>query len=1029
MLIVRSVQRADLGYYLNGPAEGRWTGTGCADLGLEGPVEASALRHVLAARHPHSGQHLLDRAGPRRRDAWGLVFAAPKSLSLVQALSPVELRAAVDDAHRRAVASALSHLERYGMWSGRGGRDRQLVEVTGMIGAAFDHHHNDLGEPHLHTHVLVANLVQADDRRWSAFRSGPWWAERQAASALYQLGLRYELAQLGLRFAWERHPNGLTDVVGVPRSSIEAASRRSFFLQLDARRWNGERAAPSRRSRAVAQGRTRQSVTVPARDRSETTTWQQRVAQTGFDPPRTSRLVEQARSRRRPALVEPTTQQVTRRLLEAGATFRRADVVRAIAELSDDGLPHQLVQAGADRFCDQAQQVVPGRWTTAESVRLEAELADRVTSQRARGRGRVAPSLATAVLAEVSGDESQQAAEGAWRLVTAGHGIELLASHTGGGDHPPPVTTRGDRSCLLAQAEVIDLARRVWQAAGHRVVVLSDAANSRRWEALAGVDTGPAASEMASVLIVDRADRIAPGKLLTLLDQADRQGAKVVLIAGGSAPTRRWAATMTLQRWPPELGVVPIGSNQLSVAPGVPCLTTTLSPAGAPRADVPAAGVSDLSVAGTGRHAMSALLSAWGRASPGTTLPPVMVGLGAAEVNALNQAGRDCWRDAGRLQGPTLQRRGRELQAGDVVMALRYLGPLAPGSDSRSHRGSASAAGIEVPAGTRGRVTSVDPGRGVLQVTWWPAPGRAASEPRPFTTRLSGGQLDRVAHGYATTPSYLGASNEPVFVLGSPSALGARRNHVQGAWLIAPTFPRTGPEGGDGRLGRLAETLPEAPRAPATPPEQATSADHTSKATPPEPATSAGRTSEATTTASLANSSLAELAARRSTLVARLRSTDAGRSPPGVRALSDYDSPSTQPDPSRATTGGLTAAEERWVAEHAEALIAWRDLGRAEALRRDLLGWRKELQAINGLEPELGRLPELPAARAAWRRATRQLAAFEDRWPAEPGTGPTTAAERSLSTQYQADLVRAERARAQLAREQLREHSQALGLG
>ena len=90
------------------------------------------------------------------------------------------------------------------------------MEANGFIGAAFRHRTSRAGDPQLHTHVVVPNLVQGADGRWSAPDGRHLYAWKKTAGTLYQSALRAELAPLGLR--WQvrtqrargglRHPEG-----------------------------------------------------------------------------------------------------------------------------------------------------------------------------------------------------------------------------------------------------------------------------------------------------------------------------------------------------------------------------------------------------------------------------------------------------------------------------------------------------------------------------------------------------------------------------------------------------------------------------------------------------------------------------------------------------------------------------------------------------------------------------------------------------------------------------------------------------
>lgn len=155
------------GYYTGaGEAPGYWLGGGAADLGLAGEVQSEALRAVLGAADPASGERLT-RAGQRRVPGFDLTFRAPKSVSVLYGLGDVETALAVRDAHDAAVAAAVEFLEREAAWSRRGTDGVERVATSGFVAVAFRHRTSRAGDPLLHTHVLVANLAHTiDDGLW-----------------------------------------------------------------------------------------------------------------------------------------------------------------------------------------------------------------------------------------------------------------------------------------------------------------------------------------------------------------------------------------------------------------------------------------------------------------------------------------------------------------------------------------------------------------------------------------------------------------------------------------------------------------------------------------------------------------------------------------------------------------------------------------------------------------------------------------------------------------------------------------------
>ena len=68
----------------------------------------------------------------------------------------------------RRCAEALGYLERVAAHGRRGAGGAVSIEGSGFIAAAFRHRTSRAGDPQLHTHVLIANLVEGVDGRWSA---------------------------------------------------------------------------------------------------------------------------------------------------------------------------------------------------------------------------------------------------------------------------------------------------------------------------------------------------------------------------------------------------------------------------------------------------------------------------------------------------------------------------------------------------------------------------------------------------------------------------------------------------------------------------------------------------------------------------------------------------------------------------------------------------------------------------------------------------------------------------------------------
>ncbi len=204
---------------------GAWLGRGSAALGLAGPVAPGALSGLLAGHHPRSGRPLLSRR--REVVALDLTLSAPKSVSVAFGLGTPEVARRVLDAHDRAVHAAVAHLEQRA-WAARRGLEegRGLVATDGLIGASFTHCLSRSGDPHLHTHVVAANLAHGADGRWSALDTRGPFAHARAGGALHGAHLRAELTEgLGLSWGWsEGRGWELEDVPPVLRAEFSGRS-------------------------------------------------------------------------------------------------------------------------------------------------------------------------------------------------------------------------------------------------------------------------------------------------------------------------------------------------------------------------------------------------------------------------------------------------------------------------------------------------------------------------------------------------------------------------------------------------------------------------------------------------------------------------------------------------------------------------------------------------------------------------------------------------------------------------------------
>lgn len=191
-----------------------------------------------------------------------LTFAAPKSVSLVRALTSEINDKVIAEAHSRAVKAAMDYLHQHAGYTrvhnpvtGK----KNLQRLPGLVAIAYQHETSRCGDPHMHTHVIVPNRQPRADGVLVSIDSKSLHHEAKAAGVIYQAVLRHELhAERGFEWREVDERSGMADIAGVTKQCLKAWSRRSTRLREWARNnlivVDGE---PSAQQLAAAQKATR----------------------------------------------------------------------------------------------------------------------------------------------------------------------------------------------------------------------------------------------------------------------------------------------------------------------------------------------------------------------------------------------------------------------------------------------------------------------------------------------------------------------------------------------------------------------------------------------------------------------------------------------------------------------------------------------------------------------------------------------------------------------------------------------------
>jgi conjugative relaxase-like TrwC/TraI family protein len=532
-------------YYLGGEVPGRWIGRGAELLGLAGEVAGDDLVAVLADRDPRSGSQL-GCAANRTVSGFDLTFSTPKTVSILFGLGEREVALVVSDAHEEAVDAALGYLERNAVWSRRGRNGVDEVVGDGLVGAAFRHRTSRAGDPHLHTHVLVANTVQGPDGKWRTLDFRHVFAHTKTAGYLYEAHLRHLLSErLGVK--WGRVCNGTAELPGIDNRVRRMFSTRRIEIEA-AMAARGETSA---RAAQVATLETRRPKDRDVDAIHLRAGWLDKAHAAGFDPASLSGLLDQQHTE---PLTDRRRRGVERHLVgphgltERASTFDRRAVVQAWCDQLPTGAPVADIEAAADRFLAGDEDIValPGRatgairsvdgrvlssvatgrrYSTLELVALESR-------QVAASMNRVHEGCAVVDDADLAASFrahptlSDEQARAVATLCGAGHGVDVVTAPAGAG-----------------KTFTMDAARHAWEHAGHRVIGAALAARAAaELQASAGIpattldallgalDRRATTLDTRCVMVVDEAGMVGTRRLARLLDHAGSAGAKVVLV-------------------------------------------------------------------------------------------------------------------------------------------------------------------------------------------------------------------------------------------------------------------------------------------------------------------------------------------------------------------------------------------------------------------------------------------------------------------------------------------------------------------
>lgn len=351
-------------YYLDGgEPPGRWYGDAAKALGLQnvsgGQVGKKEL-HDLFRGYGIDGKALVQNAGKQDRQAGvDLTFSAPKSVSVLWAHADQATQESIEREHDKAVKFALDYLQEEAGWTRTGHGGSEFVRCK-LVFAMFLHSTSRAQDMNLHTHVLVPNVGIAEDGRTRSIWNNELYEHKMAAGALYRVALAYGLSQsLGAGIESDRD-RGLFRVLGVDPDVCDHHSKRRQQIEDELR----EHGYSTAKAAAVANVETREVKGHVARPELDER-WRAELKELGSS--RETLLKHfghfQGMSSQSQSPTESAEQEAERLAKQEGA-FRKQDMVKAVADLSQDGVtrPEDVLHAVATALgSDQTLRIARGK--------------------------------------------------------------------------------------------------------------------------------------------------------------------------------------------------------------------------------------------------------------------------------------------------------------------------------------------------------------------------------------------------------------------------------------------------------------------------------------------------------------------------------------------------------------------------------------------------------------------------------------------------------------------------------------------
>lgn len=510
--------------YYSAEQKGQWHGKLADELGLKGEVKEGELARILDGYNPKTAEPLAANAGAQHAPGWDCTFSAPKSVSLEWAMNP-DARADIEKAHHEAVKEALNHLSDHAVTNRDRHGEHAGQPVDGIVAATYQHGASREGDPQLHTHCAVANIVKRPDSTFGAADIDLRW--KMASGAAYRAAFADKLQAMG--YAVERDGTSFR-LAKADKDHESEFSKRSEQIRAQAKETDK---TSHLQLMGVAKDSRKDKELTPAELRES---WEKAAKEIGYRPvPRDADASEKQPMPLPSEFVENCLavegeSSITEMRLQA-AVFVEAQGKLTVSEareyLEEVKRSSKTVELIADKTNARGTARTEARYTTEHIWQLEKRIGTDARAMRddrasVGGRAISADAANKALAAKPMSDDQKQA----FNHITGEGRYAGISGVAGAG-----------------KTYMMDAARIAWEADGRQVIgcalagkaaggLAADAAinSSTIHKTLDSLEKGEITLDQKTVVVIDESGMVGSMQWSALQDHINDAGAKLVTL-------------------------------------------------------------------------------------------------------------------------------------------------------------------------------------------------------------------------------------------------------------------------------------------------------------------------------------------------------------------------------------------------------------------------------------------------------------------------------------------------------------------